>query len=276
TYLRQRAASELLGRAKPAAHGGFPLLVKLLDAAQDLSVQVHPDAAYSRRHPETHMKSEAWLVLEAQPRARLLRGINPNLSAAEFAQHVRGDSNLPPSQSRVPADLLSVPARVGDCHWLPSGLCHALGAGTLVAEVQTPSDTTFRIYDWGRGDPRRPLHIEEALECCLIGSAQNLGNSGLTAPITAVSAAIGQSGVTVRSLVAVEQFECDLITLAAGAKISGNPRGLPESWLCLSGSGSMGEIAVTRGGSILIPASCDGFCLSAIEPITALRTRARA
>jgi mannose-6-phosphate isomerase len=135
--------------------GGFPLLVKYLDARENLSVQVHPSAAYARAHPGAHLKTEAWYILEACPGSIIYKGLRPGLSRGDFVEHLRA--------GRAVEALLAVPAIPGDCHLLSSGTCHALGAGVLVAEVQTPSDTTFRLYDWERTG--RALHLEQALSC---------------------------------------------------------------------------------------------------------------
>lgn len=145
----------LMGYLEPTATGCFPLLVKYLDARQNLSVQVHPSPAYAAAHPEAHLKNEAWYILAADPGAVIYKGIKPGVTAGAFRAAI--------ADGTLPELMISLPAKPGDCHYLPSGTCHALGAGILVAEVQTPSDTTFRIYDWGR--PNRKLHIEEALEC---------------------------------------------------------------------------------------------------------------
>ena len=121
----------------------------------NLSVQVHPDDAYVRRHPEARLKSEAWHILDAQPGSVIYAGLKPGVDRDSFAQAIEDGT--------VVDKLVAIPAVPGECHYLPSGTCHALGAGVLVAEVQTPSDTTFRVWDWGRTS--RELHIEQALEC---------------------------------------------------------------------------------------------------------------
>ena len=154
----------LLGAAPAAGGDRFPLLVKFLDAAQHLSVQVHPTAAYAAGHPGAHLKTEAWVVLDAAPGAVIYRGLRPGTTLAEIRAALGG--------SRFRELLLPQPVRAGDCIALESGLCHALGAGVLVAEVQTPSDTTFRLFDWDRHDPARPLHVDAALECLLLGEAE--------------------------------------------------------------------------------------------------------
>ena len=139
----------------------FPLLVKFLFAGDDLSVQVHPDDAYAAAHPDAHLKNECWTILHAEPDARLLAGLNDGVTRGRFEQAVKA-GDLEPL-------LRAVPARVGTTHYLPSGTVHALGAGTSVAEIQTPSDTTYRVYDFNRTDPStgetRRLHVDRALEC---------------------------------------------------------------------------------------------------------------
>ena len=154
--------ADLHGDVPPAGtHGQFPILIKFLDAREDLSVQVHPDHQYARSHPEAHLKSEAWYVLQSDSGSRLLNGLKPGTTRDQFESAIgRGD---------VDQLIRAIPAKEGDCFYLPSGTVHALGAGLLVAEVQTPSDTTFRVFDFNRVDPStgrpRTLHVREALEC---------------------------------------------------------------------------------------------------------------
>lgn len=145
----------VMGSLRPGPAGGFPLLLKYLDARENLSVQVHPSPAYAEAHPEAHLKTEAWYVVAADPGAVIYRGIEPGTTREAFAAAIRDGT--------VPDLLVAVPARQGDVHYLPSGTCHALGGGVLVAEIQTTSDTSFRVFDWGRMD--RTLHVEEALAC---------------------------------------------------------------------------------------------------------------
>jgi mannose-6-phosphate isomerase len=160
--LIQQFRTELLGPVRLAGGAGqFPILVKFLDARDDLSLQVHPDQAYADANPGAHLKTEAWCILQSDPGSRLLKGLKPGVTRAAFAAALgHGDVN------RL---IESVPAREGDCFYLPSGTVHALGAGLLVAEVQTPSDTTFRVFDFNRIDPstgkRRALHVEQAMQC---------------------------------------------------------------------------------------------------------------
>src|SRR2546430_10650493 len=137
----------------------FPILVKYLDAREDLSLQVHPTQAYADAHPGSHLKTEAWYVLQNDPGAQLYRGLKPNVTRDRFRAAIADGSVM---------DLVNaIDVKPGQCFFLPSGTVHALGAGILVAEVQTPSDTTFRIFDFDRlenGKPRK-MHVEEALQC---------------------------------------------------------------------------------------------------------------
>lgn len=160
------AAGELRGRtideAMAAIHGPrpFPLLIKYLDAAENLSVQVHPSPRVARQDPSAHLKTESWYVVAAEPGASLYIGLKPGVARSEFerALHAAAAGNGDTALIEMLQRIEAVPGR---CHTLPSGIVHALGAGVLVAEVQTPSDTTYRLFDWGRAG--REMHIEAGL-----------------------------------------------------------------------------------------------------------------
>jgi len=152
---------DLIESSKVGRDGAFPLLVKFLDAYENLSVQVHPSAAYTAAHPEAHLKTECWYVLEAEPGSVIYAGVKAGVTRERFDRDIRDDA--------VVDDLVVREARRGDMHLLPSGTVHALGAGVLVAEVQTPSDTTFRVYDWGRTD--REMHVAQALAAMTLDAA---------------------------------------------------------------------------------------------------------
>lgn len=152
---------DLLGGARTGPGGAFPLLIKLLDARENLSVQVHPSAEYAAGHPGAHLKTECWYVLEADPGGMIHAGLRSGVNREDLRAHA--------ADGRIAGDLVGTPAEPGACHRLPSGTCHALGAGVVVAEVQTPSDTTFRLFDWGREG--RALHLKEALACVDAGPA---------------------------------------------------------------------------------------------------------
>ncbi len=135
----------------------FPLLLKFLDADDVLSVQVHPRDEYAREHEDSLGKTEAWIIVEAEPGAYLYKGFEAGATLDDF------DRLLP--EARLEEILHKVPATAGDCIPLPAGTVHAIGKGILLCEIQQSSDVTYRVYDWGRlgrdGKPR-PLHVERA------------------------------------------------------------------------------------------------------------------
>lgn len=148
----------LLGRHYPQTQ--FPLLFKFLDCNRNLSVQVHPDDARARQlDPPDLGKTEAWIILDAEPGAKVYAGLKRGFDRGALAREVaRGTTEL---------CLHSFEPQPGDCIFVPAGVLHALGAGLLVAEIQQASDTTYRLFDWNRVDTDgkpRPLHIEETLE----------------------------------------------------------------------------------------------------------------
>ncbi|MDA0803396.1 MAG: class I mannose-6-phosphate isomerase [Planctomycetota bacterium] len=245
----ESASRDWMGEAIPGPDGRFPLLIKILDAADNLSVQVHPDAAYARSHPEAHMKSEAWIVLRHDPGAVLYRGLAPTLTRA----HLRGAME----SGSILQSLITLPARVGDTHWLPSGICHALGAGITAFEVQTPSDTTFRAWDWNRNDPARELHIDEAEACTLLGASQHLESlKELAKP--------GPSPVGGASrLVETPFFAVDRVDLEPGDSITFTSATAPRVAWCWSGL-----IAVEGSASGVLPAGFTIAIAAATEPIT--------
>ena len=138
----------------------FPLLLKYLDCNRVLSVQVHPNDAYAQMMtPPDLGKTEAWYVIDAEPGSVIYAGLADGVTRKTFGTAIR--------TGRVADVLNTIEAKAGQCIFIPAGTVHALGAGILVAEIQQSSDTTFRIFDWGRvGDDGRPraLHIDQALE----------------------------------------------------------------------------------------------------------------
>ena len=156
--LVRRRGADLLGRNHPQKQ--FPLLLKFLDAARTLSVQVHPDDARAARlTPPDLGKTEAWLVLEAEPGSLIYAGLKPGVDRPALAAAI--------GAGRCQECLHSYSPSPGDCVFLPAGTVHALGAGLLVAEIQQSSDVTYRLFDWNRVGPDgqpRPLHIEKGLD----------------------------------------------------------------------------------------------------------------
>jgi mannose-6-phosphate isomerase class I/broad specificity phosphatase PhoE len=144
----------------PAYTGGtFPLLIKLIDAREKLSVQVHPDDDYAARVEGDVGKTEMWYVLAAEKGATLVSGLRPGVDRAAFAAAVR--------EGRTEEVLLTRPVHAGDVCFIPSGLVHAIGAGIVVAEIQQNSDLTYRVFDYNRRQSDgslRELHVDRALD----------------------------------------------------------------------------------------------------------------
>ena len=138
----------------------FPLLIKILDASDVLSVQVHPKDEYASLHENGELgKTEMWYIVDAMPGAHLYYGIKPGIGAHEFGKAIlNGD---------VEPYLCSVGVKKGDVLYIPAGMVHAIGPGIVICEIQQNSDTTYRVFDWNRigddGSPRE-LHVEKALD----------------------------------------------------------------------------------------------------------------
>ena len=153
----QRYPKEITGDENFA--GPFPLLIKFLDAQDILSVQVHPDEQTCKRLGKGDPKTECWYIIGAEAGATIYKGLKEGVTKEKFAEAIQ--------EGNVAEMLAEVAVEVGQCHFLPAGTAHSIGPGLLIAEIQTPSDTTYRVFDFNRVDDSgksRPLHIEEGLE----------------------------------------------------------------------------------------------------------------
>jgi len=135
----------------------FPLLIKLIHARRDLSIQVHPDSEKARLFSgEPNGKTEAWYILEARPNARMIYGLKRSVTKEQLEKAIE--------ENRVPQVARRVSVQKGDCLFVKPGTVHTIGAGILLAEVQENSDTTYRLFDWQRKQTKkRKLHIKESL-----------------------------------------------------------------------------------------------------------------
>ena len=201
-WLMENHAKELLGDSQPCA-GRFPLLVKILDAQEKLSLQVHPPAhraAELRGEPKTEM----WYVADATPDADLFVGLRRGATRAEFERRIHDGS--------VAECFHRIPVRRGDSMFLPSGRVHALGAGNVIFEIQQNSDTTYRVFDWNRvgldGKPRE-LHIPQALASIDFADFE---------PALAPALWRKEGAHEVRGLAACELFQVDLLRLPANGE----------------------------------------------------------
>ncbi|MBI1827781.1 MAG: class I mannose-6-phosphate isomerase [Planctomycetes bacterium] len=238
--------SGLIGQAK-LTDGGFPLLIKFLDAAEPLSVQVHPSSEVASQSAERiPYKHEAWYVIEAQPGACIYRGVKPGVEVKELKAAL--------SEHRLVEALDCLPARPGHAFYLPSGTIHALGGGILAAEVQTPSDITYRLFDWDRVDSStgrpRELHIEQALASATLEPVD---------PVHEGQQHVASLWTTVTSLIRCDSFVIERVRMAAGVE-QVIPYEEMVIWIVLEGNGSIAcegireAIPFGTGDTVLLPA----------------------
>ncbi|MHC5027818.1 MAG: type I phosphomannose isomerase catalytic subunit [Planctomycetota bacterium] len=256
--LMQSDRESLLGAAADR-DGAFPLLVKLLDAREGLSVQVHPNDVYAAAHPGALLKSEAWYIIDAEPGAIIYKGLRDGVTPEDFRAAIDRDA--------VADCLHEVPVAAGDCHYLPGGTCHAIGAGLLVAEIQTPSDTTFRVHDWGRSG--RELHIDEAMEC--------IDFSGPDAPSPPSPPLVSADGAIVTNpLLSTDHFGLERIDVARGEAVPVVTNGLAEIWMLLAGAGRIEtplgpNFTIEKVSTILMPAAAEGVIVRVTDSAQILR-----
>ena len=137
----------------------FPILIKLIDAKDNLSVQVHPNNDYAMRVEGEYGKTEMWYIVDCNEDAKLIYGFEKEISREEFAKRIEENTLLEVTNN--------VPVHKGDVFFIEAGTLHAIGSGILIAEIQQNSNVTYRVYDYGRKDAQgntRPLHVEKALE----------------------------------------------------------------------------------------------------------------
>ena len=234
--------AELLGRAQPSG-GRFPLLVKLLDARDKLSLQVHPPSARARSlggEPKTEM----WYIADAAPGAELYVGLRRGVTRLEFERKLR--------EGTVAECFHKVKVRAGDAMFLPSGRVHAIGAGLVIFEIQQNSDTTYRVFDWNRagldGKPR-PLHLRESLESIDFEDFE---------PSLVRAGGEAKGAVTVRRLVNDALFQVESLALSAGAVWRSEPE-IMQVLGVVSGavavSSPQGKVKCSAGEFCLLPAS---------------------
>ena len=248
--------ADLLGRASPI-DGRFPLLIKFLDAREPLSIQVHPDQrAVAELGLECSVKNEAWHVIDADAGARLFRGVRSGVSLNDLR------SQAIDAPDGIPKLLNSIPVKRGDTFYLPAGTLHALGAGIVVAEVQTPGDVTFRLYDWGRLRPGQDagLHLEEALACIRpdIEFAPFEKKSHVGSVFATVTQVVSCPSFKIERIRFVEEFEQDI------------PYAELVCWIVLEGRGEVqfqgGVETFARGEVMILPAGLKKGRLKTASP----------
>jgi mannose-6-phosphate isomerase len=226
----------------------FPLLIKFIDANEPLSVQVHPDDATAAQRHHAYGKTEMWHVIDAEPNAELIVGFRKETNLTEMLEHI---------ESNTLKDILNVEqVKAGESYFIPAGCIHAIGKGLLIAEIQQTSDITYRVYDWGRSLPNRPLHIDLAMDVICYHAAQ--GHK------TEPTQALNQPA----QLVTCPYFTTNKLTLTNGIRRSYEEQDSFVIYICTAGAatvtcGRQSE-SVGKGETLLIPASLAGEVL--VEP----------
>ncbi len=249
--------ADLFGRHHPQAR--FPLLMKFLDAARDLSVQVHPnDAQAARLRPPDAGKTEAWVVLAAEPGSTIYAGLASGVDRQTLAAAIAQGTCQELLHRFLPA--------VGDCVFLPAGTVHALGRGLLVAEIQQSSNVTYRLFDWNRvgtdGKPR-PLHVREGLDvvdfACgpvLPQHPQPTGRAGVSRLVDCDKFSLDRLEIDQPTAVGGDRRCHILCVLEGSVRLDGDPMPSPLSRGSVALlSASIGSVRVEpRGKAVLLDA----------------------
>lgn len=229
----------------------FPLLVKLIDAADDLSIQVHPDDELAQRRGMPQGKTEMWYVMEADPGATLISGFRRDTTPEEYTAALQS--------GHLTGLLHSEQPEPGDVYFIPAGRVHALGKGLLVAEIQQTSDCTYRIYDYDRPDKdgrKRQLHTAEAMDAIDFGGIEGHAHTHYHAHPNEST-----------TIAACPYFDTRIIPLDTPIRKNLEEHDSFVIYLCVDGIAavkSMGTIAPMHAGEcVLVPAAADSvelFC----------------
>ncbi len=240
----------------------FPVLIKIIDARDKLSVQVHPDDNYAYKYENENGKTEAWYVLKCDEGASLIYGVNHDMEREEFAAAIENGTLLD--------DVNVVPVKPGDVVFIPSGMLHAIGEGILLAEVQQSSNSTYRVFDYMRRDKNgnlRELHVKKAVDVM---------NLKVTDVNFSAEGSPEKTGDAVKTyLTGCQYFKMTRVELDGTYTDTADKTSF-VSLLVLDGEGKItsedGEIALKKGSSIFIPASKGEYKVSGKLEILETRT----
>lgn len=230
----------------------FPILIKLIDAKDNLSVQVHPSNEYALRVEGEYGKTEMWYIVDCNEGAELLYGFKHEIGEEEFADRIKNNTLLEVTNN--------VPVHKGDVFFIESGTLHAIGKGILIAEIQQNSNTTYRIYDYGRvgadGKPRQ-LHIDKAVEVT--------DRIPPKYPTTAQGAPENVAGGVKTLLRSCEYFNVNTLEIDGAMKLNADDKSF-KSLLFLDGKAEIvsadGKAAAVKGDSFFVPAGSGEFTIT--------------
>lgn len=229
----------------------FPILIKLIDAKDNLSVQVHPNNEYAQRVEGEYGKTEMWYVVDCDEGASLLYGFKHNITKEEFRERIENNTLLEVTNS--------VPVKKGDVFFIEAGTLHAIGKGILIAEIQQNSNTTYRIYDYGRvgadGKPRQ-LHIDKAVDVTNLCPAKPYPQSD----------PVDMGGWTKKRLAKCEYFTVDVINVDTSAALEADKSSFVNILVldggCVLSSEGNDAVELKKGDSVFIPAGLGKFELT--------------
>lgn len=246
---------EILG-THPRTRDTLPILIKLIDAKKDLSVQVHPDDDYARIHEHGSLgKSEFWYVLEAEPGASLVYGFSQDVTEEQIRQGI--------ADGTIQKYLQKVPVRRNDVFFVQAGTVHAIGKGIVIAEIQESSNLTYRLYDYNRRDRNgnlRELHIDKALDVLNLHSSAE--------PVQPMRLLNYQPGFASEFLTRCRYFQVERILLNSEAsEVSYRTDSSSfEVLMCVQGQGvlkgSKLRIPFRKGDTIFVPADSEALSFS--------------
>lgn len=226
----------------------FPVLIKLIDAKNDLSIQVHPDDEYALKNENEYGKTEMWYIVDADEGASLVYGFNRDVTREEYRAAIESNTLM--------EILNKVPVHKGDVFFIPAGMVHAIGSGILIAEIQQNSNITYRVYDYGRlgadGKPRQ-LHVDKAVEVSNLKKPAAMSEKGATEQ---------KNGYTVTPLASCRYFTTARLDVETEAKLAADETSFAHL-LFLDGAGSVvyegGSVGFKKGESVFIPAGMGEF-----------------
>ena len=242
--------AQLVGQANYERFGDeFPLLIKFIDAHQDLSIQVHPTDEIAHRQGKPRGKTEMWYVMDSEPTAKLYNGLKLQITPDDYKAMVENDT--------ICDALAQYQVREGDCFFIPAGRIHAIGAGCYLAEIQQTSDVTYRIYDYKRRDKDgnlRQLHTKEAAESIdytvLSDYRQQYTPRQNESQVLVECPYFNTAVYDLTEAMEIDYSELDSFVVLIGLK--------GEGTLCVDNE----EVSFQGGESILLPASVNKVCVT--------------
>lgn len=235
-------SEELLGKSVVERFGKeFPILIKFIDAKQDLSIQLHPNDDLAKERHDSFGKTEMWYIMDADPKAELIVGFNKDVTKEEYAESIDNDTLL---------DLLNYEqVKEGDTFFINTGKIHAIGAGVMLAEIQQTSDITYRVFDFNRKDKEgnlRELHTDLALDAVDYKKKDDFKVS------------YNQELNKVSEMVDCPYFKTNFIQLTENLELDTTKRDSFTIFMCVGGKAVIktaeGEVSIKKGETALLPA----------------------